>query len=48
MVPILVFDIETVPDAAGLRAAWGLDGDDDAVVAAALARRRPPRRSPWR
>jgi hypothetical protein len=40
MAPILVFDIETVPDAAGLRAAWGLDGDDDTVVAAALARRR--------
>ena len=40
MVPILVFDIETVPDAAGLRAAWGLEGDDDAVVEAALARRR--------
>ncbi len=40
MVPVLVFDIETVPDAAGLRAAWGLEGDDDAVVEAALARRR--------
>jgi predicted PolB exonuclease-like 3'-5' exonuclease len=40
MVPTLVFDIETVPDAAGLRAAWGLEGDDDAVVGAALARRR--------
>lgn len=40
MVPTLVFDIETVPDAAGLRSAWGLEGDDDAVVEAALARRR--------
>jgi predicted PolB exonuclease-like 3'-5' exonuclease len=40
VVPTLVFDIETVPDAAGLRSAWGLVGDDDAVVEAALARRR--------
>jgi hypothetical protein len=40
MVPTLVFDIETIPDAAGLRTAWGLQGDDDAVVQAALARRR--------
>lgn len=40
MTPTLVFDIETVPDAAGLRAAWGLTGDDDTVVEAALARRR--------
>ena len=40
MVPTLVFDIETVPDAAGLRTAWGLEGDDDTVVEAALARRR--------
>jgi predicted PolB exonuclease-like 3'-5' exonuclease len=40
MVPTLVFDIETVPDAHGLRAAWGLEGDDDQVVEAALARRR--------
>lgn len=40
MTPVLVFDIETVPDAAGLRAAWGLEGDDAAVVDAALARRR--------
>lgn len=40
MVPTLVFDIETVPDATGLRAAWGLEGDDDQVVEAALARRR--------
>jgi predicted PolB exonuclease-like 3'-5' exonuclease len=38
--PVLVFDIETIPDAAGLRAAWGLEGDDDTVVQAALARRR--------
>lgn len=38
--PTLVFDIETVPDAAGLRSAWGLAGDDDTVVEAALARRR--------
>ena len=27
MTPVLVFDIETVPDAAGLRAAWGLADD---------------------
>ena len=40
MTPVLVFDIETIPDAAGLRAAWGLEGDDDTVVQAALARRR--------
>lgn len=40
MVPLLVFDIETVPDAHGLRSVWGLEGDDDAVVAAALERRR--------
>ena len=40
MVPTLVFDIETVPDAAGLRSAWGLEGDDGTVVEAALARRR--------
>jgi predicted PolB exonuclease-like 3'-5' exonuclease len=40
VVPCLVFDIETVPDAAGLRAAWGLEGDDATVVASALARRR--------
>lgn len=40
MVPTLVFDIETVPDAAGLRSAWGLEGDDEAVVDQALARRR--------
>ena len=40
MAPTLVFDIETVPDVDGLRAAWGLDGDDDAVAEAAFARRR--------
>ena len=36
MTPVLVFDIETIPDAAGLRAAWGLQGDDASVVQAAL------------
>jgi len=40
MGPILAFDIETVPDAVGLRRAWGLSGTDDEVVEAALARRR--------
>lgn len=40
MTPVLVFDIETVPDAQGLRAAWGLEGSDAAVVDAAFARRR--------
>jgi predicted PolB exonuclease-like 3'-5' exonuclease len=40
VVPTLVFDIETVPDAARLRSAWGLACDDDAAVDAALARRR--------
>jgi predicted PolB exonuclease-like 3'-5' exonuclease len=40
MVPTLVFDIETVPDVAGLRDAWGLEGNDDAVAEAAFARRR--------
>ena len=40
MTPVLVFDIETVPDADGLRRAWGLDGDDDTVIEAALERRR--------
>jgi predicted PolB exonuclease-like 3'-5' exonuclease len=40
MTPVLVFDIETIPDAAGLRAAWGLQGDDASVVQAALERRR--------
>ena len=40
--PILVFDIETVPDVAGLRRVWEL-GDavsDEAVVELALQRRR--------
>lgn len=40
MTPVLVFDIETIPDAPGLRQAWGLQGSDEAVVEAALARRR--------
>lgn len=42
MTPALVFDIETIPDADGLRKAWGLRdaGDDAAVVEAALTRRR--------
>ena len=42
MTPILVFDIETVPDAAGLRKVWELDGgvSDDAVVELAMQRRR--------
>lgn len=42
MSPILVFDIETIPDIAGLRAAWGFDaGLTDAQVAEeAFARRR--------
>ncbi len=42
MIPILVFDIETVPDAAGLRRVWGLDegASDHAVVEFACQRRR--------
>lgn len=42
MVPTLVFDIETVPDARGLRAAWGIEGslDDAGVIEVALQRRR--------
>ena len=40
MTPVLVFDIETIPDVHGLRVAWGLTGSDDEVVDAALARRR--------
>jgi len=42
MTPILVFDIETVPDAAGLRKVWELDDgvSDDAVVELAMQRRR--------
>ena len=44
--PSLVFDIETIPDTAGLRLAWSLGGsgpdalDDAAVAQAALDRRR--------
>jgi predicted PolB exonuclease-like 3'-5' exonuclease len=42
MTPILVFDIETIPDAAGLRKLWGLEADvsDQAVVDLASQRRR--------
>jgi len=42
MTPILVFDIETVPDAAGLRKVWGLDDgvSEEAVVELATQRRR--------
>ena len=40
MAATLVFDIETIPDVAGLRVAWGLEGDDDAVAQAAFERRR--------
>ena len=42
MTPALVFDIETIPDVAGLRSAWGLADltGDDAVVQAAAERRR--------
>jgi predicted PolB exonuclease-like 3'-5' exonuclease len=42
MTPILVFDIETVPDAAALRKVWALGDDvsDDAVVELATQRRR--------
>jgi 3'-5' exonuclease len=42
MTPILVFDIETVPDAAGLRKLWELGDDvsDAAVVELAQQRRR--------
>lgn len=40
--PILVFDIETVPDVAGLRRVWELDAavSEEAVVELALQRRR--------
>jgi len=40
--PILVFDIETIPDAAGLRKVWDLapEVSDDAVVELATQRRR--------
>ena len=42
MTPILVFDIETIPDAAGLRKLWGLEESvsDQAVVDLASQRRR--------
>ncbi len=42
MTPILVFDIETVPDAEGLRKLWELDAgvSDNAVVELATQRRR--------
>ncbi|HYC35202.1 MAG TPA: 3'-5' exonuclease [Usitatibacter sp.] len=42
MVPILVFDIETVPDVTGLRRLWDLDAEvsDAAVVDLASQRRR--------
>lgn len=42
MAPILVFDIETIPDVAGLRRVWGLppDAADEAVVEFASQRRR--------
>lgn len=42
MNPVLVFDIETIPDISGLKAAWGFDaGLNDAEVAEqAFARRR--------
>ncbi|MGZ5066125.1 MAG: 3'-5' exonuclease [Usitatibacter sp.] len=42
MIPVLVFDIETVPDAEGLRRLWDLDAgvSDDAVVDLVSQRRR--------
>jgi len=42
MGPILVFDIETIPDVAGLRRLWGIaeDASDEAVVELASQRRR--------
>ena len=42
MAPTLVFDIETVPDARGLRAAWGIESSlpDAEVVELGLARQR--------
>ena len=42
MTPILVFDIETIPDADGLRKVWDLGADvsEDAVVELASQRRR--------
>jgi hypothetical protein len=42
MVPILVFDIETIPDVAGLRRVWGLASEvsDQGVVDLVTQRRR--------
>ncbi len=42
MAPLLVFDIETIPDVAGLRRVWSLGPEvsDDAVVELAAQRRR--------
>ncbi len=42
MTPVLCFDIETVPDIAGLRTLWGLDAalDDARVAELAFERRR--------
>ena len=42
MTPALVFDIETIPDVAGLRSAWDLadQPSDEAVAIAAFERRR--------
>ena len=42
MTPVLVFDIETIPDVSGLRAAWGFEPSlsDSEVVERAFERRR--------
>lgn len=42
MTPVLVFDIETIPDVAGLRSAWGFASDlsDADVAEQAFAKRR--------
>jgi len=42
MTPVLVFDIETIPDAVGLRKLWGVAADvsDQAVIDLASQRRR--------
>jgi predicted PolB exonuclease-like 3'-5' exonuclease len=42
MTPVLVFDIETIPDIQGLRTVWGFDAllTDDEVAEQAFARRR--------
>src|SRR4249919_2916953 len=42
MIPILVFDIETIPDVAGLRTIWNLDSEvtDQGVVDLVTQRRR--------